>query len=170
VHLSDSQNGFRALSRRALDAFWFCSQGFSVESEMQFLIHEHHLRVVEAPVTTLYCDKPKRSPVAQGLQVVGGTLRGASYYRPLNFLELPGLGLLVIGLAIRTSAIEPVQLSWPLVAALARLDAPMMFVGAQMLFAGVILDAMRSLVGGNLHTRQTDDEEHRWIAPGSESA
>jgi glycosyltransferase involved in cell wall biosynthesis len=159
VRLSDSQNGFRALSRRALEAFWFSSQGFSVESEMQFLIQEHHLRVAEAPVTTLYYEKPKRSPVAQGLQVVGGTLRGASYYRPLNFLELPGLGMLVIGLAIRTSAIEPVQLSWPLVAALARFDAPMMFVGAQMFFAGVILDAIRSVLAARLHGWRVDDKD-----------
>jgi glycosyltransferase involved in cell wall biosynthesis len=159
VHLSDSQNGFRALSRRALEAFWFSSQGFSVESEMQFLIRQHGLRFAEAPVTTLYVDKPKRSVVVQGLHVVSGTLRGAGYYRPLRFLELPGFGLLVIGLAIRTSAIEHLQLSSRLVAALAPFDAPMMIVGTQMLFAGVILDVTRSVLVGALRAWHLYDEE-----------
>jgi glycosyltransferase involved in cell wall biosynthesis len=146
VYLSDSQNGFRALSRRALDAFWFSSQDFSVESEMQFLIHEHHLRVAEAPVTTLYCDKPKRSLVAQGLQVVGGTLRGASYYRPLNFLELPGFGLFATGLAIRVAASEALQLSSQPVALLAPLDAPMMILGMAMFTVGAVENAIHTLV------------------------
>jgi hypothetical protein len=161
VHLSDSQNGFRALSRRALDAFWFCSQGFSVESEMQFLIREHGLCFVEAPVTTLYCDKPKRSAVVQGVQVVDGTLHGASYYRPLQFLEVPGVGLFVLGLAIRVAALESLQLSSPLVSILAVLDMPMMFFGTYMLFAGVVLSVVRPRRAGGVNSRQTDKaDEH----------
>jgi hypothetical protein len=157
VRLSDTQNGFRALSHRALEAFWFSSQGFSVESEMQFLIHEYGLRCVEAPVTTLYPDKPKRNVVGQGLQVLGGTLHGAGYYRSLEFLELPGFLLLIMGLAIRICAIEELCFSWPL-AALAPFDAPMMILGTQMLFAGVILSVIRSVLISVLDARHAGDE------------
>jgi glycosyltransferase involved in cell wall biosynthesis len=50
VESSDSQSGFRAFSPRALQAISFCSQDFSVESEMQFLAQEHDLRVFEVPM------------------------------------------------------------------------------------------------------------------------
>jgi glycosyltransferase involved in cell wall biosynthesis len=159
VHLSDTQNGFRALSGRALDAFWFSSQGFSVESEMQFLIHEHKLRFVEAPVTTLYPDRPKRSAVLQGLQVLGGIARRAGYYRPVEFLQLPGLGLLMIGFVVRASAIESFRL-WPRPAgAWALFGTPIMIIGAHMLCAGMIMHAIHCQLVDVLRARHADAEE-----------
>lgn len=159
VHLSDTQNGFRALSRRALDAFSFSSQGFSVESEMQFLVREHKLRVVEVPVTTLYPDKPKRSAVLQGLQVLGGIARRASYHRPVEFLQLPGLGLLMTGFAIRLAAIESLHLWSRFAGTLALFGTPMMIVGAHMLCAGMIMHAIRCELVDALRTRHADVEE-----------
>ena len=170
VHLSDSQNGFRALSGRALEAFQFSSQGFSVESEMQFLIREHKLRFVEAPVTTLYPDKPKRSAVLQGLQVLGGIARRASYHRPVEFLQLPGLGLLMVGFVIRMSAIESLHLWSRLASTLALLDTPMMIVGTQMLFAGMIMHGIHCELVGALRARHVDvaeEPENGASSPGA---
>src|SRR5665648_564422 len=45
---TDSQSGYRAFSLHALECIDFRSEGFSVESEMQYLAHEKHLRIVEA--------------------------------------------------------------------------------------------------------------------------
>src|SRR5690349_4093402 len=38
VRVSDSQSGYRAFSSRAIEKLWFGQGGFSIESEMQFLI------------------------------------------------------------------------------------------------------------------------------------
>jgi glycosyltransferase involved in cell wall biosynthesis len=159
VSLSDSQNGFRALSARALDVLRFSSQGFSVESEMQFLIREHKLRFVEVPVTTLYPDRPKRSAVLQGLQVLGGIARRAGYYRSVEFLQLPGLGLLMIGFVVRASAIESFHL-WPQPAgAWALFGTPIMIIGAHMLCAGMIMHAIHCQLMDVLRARHVDAEE-----------
>ena len=70
VTLTDSQSEFRALSNKALHALAFRRTGFSVESEMQFLVSKHHLSVKEVPVTAIYAEGPKRNPFGHGFQVL----------------------------------------------------------------------------------------------------
>ena len=98
VRVTDSQSGFRAFSPRALEAITFSSSGFSVESEMQFLAHEHDLRMAEVPITADYAERPKRPVVAHGLTVLNGVLRLVGQYRPLLFFGVPGMVLLLVGL------------------------------------------------------------------------
>ena len=81
VSVSDSQCGYRAFSRRALDEINFSSTGFSVESEMQFWAHEKHLVVEEVPVTIQYIDKSKRPVMRQGMD---GVERGDQIHRPVS--------------------------------------------------------------------------------------
>jgi hypothetical protein len=159
VYLSDTQNGFRALSSRALEAFRFSSQGFSVESEMQFLIHEHGLRCIETPVTTLYLDRPKRSAMAQGTQVCGGLLRHAVYVRPLQCLLLPGLAILMAGLGLEVPALTSVDPCLGSARTLLLLSAPMMILGTQVLFTGMIMYAIRSQLQTMLSTPQIEQGE-----------
>lgn len=144
VYLSDTQNGFRALSSRALEAFRFSSQGFSVESEMQFLIYEHRLRCVETPVTTLYADRPKRNVVAQGAQVLGGLFSQAIFLRPMECLLVPGLTVLMVGLGLEVpalmSASPPLGPAWMLLL----VSRPVMIFGAQVFLTGMVMYAIRS--------------------------
>jgi hypothetical protein len=159
VHLSDTQNGFRALSRRAVQAFHLSSQGFSVESEMQFLIREHRLRCVEASVTTLYPDKPKRSVVAQGVQVLCGLLRQAIYHQPLQRLLLPGLGILMSGLALETHILMStavwLQPAW----ALLFLSTLIMILGTQLFLTGMIVYAIRCQLLAAPSTTHVEERE-----------
>ena len=89
-HASDSQSGYRAFSPAALEKIDFHADGFSVESEMQFIAHELGLRLVEVPITIRYLDKPKRSVWSQGMTVLGGIMRLTGQYRPLFYFGLPG--------------------------------------------------------------------------------
>ena len=100
VTVSDSQSGYRAFSSRVFNGDLFQSAGFAVESEMQFLAHEHGLRVTEVPVTIQYLDKPKRSVMQQGATVLNGILHLVGQYRPLLFFGLPGLFIIIIGLGL----------------------------------------------------------------------
>jgi glycosyltransferase involved in cell wall biosynthesis len=96
---SDSQSGYRTFSPRAIEAISFSSQGFSVESEMQFWVHDLGLRLKEVPITIRYQDKPKRNVMKHGLLVLNGILQLVGQYRPLLFFAIPGLVLLLAGLA-----------------------------------------------------------------------
>lgn len=70
IKVSDSQSGFRALSRKAIDCFSFTERGLAVESEMQFLAAKYKLNIKEVPITTNYNNELKRSPVIHGFSVL----------------------------------------------------------------------------------------------------
>lgn len=70
IKLTDTQSGFRAFSRKAIESLSFCERGFSVESEMQFRAKEFGLKVMEVPIVTNYNGETKRSPVTHGFGVL----------------------------------------------------------------------------------------------------
>ena len=102
VSVSDSQSGFRALSEKALHALIFRPNGgFSIESEMQFLILQHQLVVTEIPVEMIgYEEGPKRNPFGHGMQVINGIMTLVGQHRPLFFFGTAGIIILTMGLAL----------------------------------------------------------------------
>ena len=102
IAVDDSQCGYRSFSPKALNVMHFRSDGFSVESEMQFLAGKHCLRVKDVSITIQYPHKPKRSAEKQGLSVLLGDLKLTMHYRPLLFFGLPGLILFGTGVICYT--------------------------------------------------------------------
>lgn len=70
IKLTDTQSGFRAFSRKAIERLAFKETGFAVESEMQFRANRCGLKVAEVPINTNYDEKVKRNPVAHGFGVL----------------------------------------------------------------------------------------------------
>jgi glycosyltransferase involved in cell wall biosynthesis len=145
VSLSDSQNGFRAFSAKALDEVSFSSDGFSVESEMQFLARDHRLRVAEAPVTALYPDAPKRSVIAHGLMVLNGLLRVIGQYRPLIFFGGPGVFLLLCGVSWGAWVVI-YRRKHGLAAGYAMISVLLSIIGVVGLSTGITLHSIRGLL------------------------
>jgi glycosyltransferase involved in cell wall biosynthesis len=146
VALTDSQSGFRAFSPHAINALSFHSNGFAVESEMQFLAQEHKLRVTEVPITIHYHDPPKRSVIAHGLIVLNGILRLVGQYRPLLFFTVPGIILLVVGLIWGIWVVNIYRRLQILAVGYALISVFFSLVGVLALFTGVILHSMRGLL------------------------
>jgi glycosyltransferase involved in cell wall biosynthesis len=146
IAVSDSQSGFRAFSPRALEAIGFSSEGFAVESEMQFLAQEHGLRIAEAPVSALYEDGPKRPVVAHGLLVLNGVLRLIGQYRPLLFFGVPGVVLAIVGLGWGIYVVRIYQQAQQLAIGYALISVLLFMLGSLSLFAGIILHSVRALL------------------------
>ena len=146
VNASDSQSGFRAFSPKALEAITFKSSGFSVESEMQFIAHENHLRLVEVPITIHYADKPKRPVVKHGLLVLNGMLRMVGQYRPLLYLGGTGLVLLVAGFVVGIDVVNRFQRVKQLAMGHAMISIVVTIVGMLSLSTGIILHSIRGLL------------------------
>jgi glycosyltransferase involved in cell wall biosynthesis len=153
IHVTDSQSGFRAFSRTAVSALTFSSNGFSVESEMQFQAREHGLRLVEAPITAYYEDKPKRPVWAHGLMVLNGVMRIVGQYRPLLFFGLPGLVFLIGGLILGTWIIDIYSRTQQLAVGYAIVSIAMMIIGSVGLSTGIILHSVRGLLLDLLQSR-----------------
>jgi glycosyltransferase involved in cell wall biosynthesis len=143
VAVTDSQSGFRAFSRRAIEALSFYSSGFAVEVEMQFLASQHGLTVREVPITALYADPPKRSLLGQGQQVLNGLLALTGRHRPLLFFCLPGLFFVVAGLLLGALVVSIYQDSHNLAVGYAQLTVLLTVMGLLSVFVGLLLHAIR---------------------------
>jgi len=147
VPLTDSQSGFRAFSPMAVSALSsFHSDGFSVESEMQFQAREHSLRVTEVPITIHYHDKPKRSVVMHGLMVLNGILRFIGQQHPLLFFGLPSTMILLAGLLWGIRVADVYGKTQVLAVGYALLSMLLFTIGSLGIFAGVTLHSMRELI------------------------
>ena len=153
VHVTDSQSGFRAFSPRAVRLITFRSHGFSVESEMQFLAHEHKLKMIEVPVTINYKDKPKRPVVSHGLAVLNGILQLVGQYRPLFFFGVPGAVLLLMGLTCEALVVGVYHSSQRLLIEYALIGIVLFIFGSLSLFTGIILHSVRGLLLSLLRDR-----------------
>lgn len=146
LKVTDSQSGFRGFSKRAIDAITFSSKGFSVESEMQLLAREHHLRVDEVAITIQYLDPPKRSVLSQGASVLHGLLVLTGQYRPLLFFGVPGAVFLLIGLAWAIWIVNIYRITQSLALGNTIFSGLLTTLGAMAIFTGIILHSIRGLL------------------------
>jgi len=146
VTSSDSQSGFRAFSPRALEVISFQSSGFSVESEMQFLVKQHGLRTEEVPVTIKYPDRPKRSVIVHGVMVLNGILRLIGQYRPLLFFSVIGFTILLAGLIWGGVVVDIYRKKLELAVGYAMISVLLTILGSLLLAVGFILHSVRGLI------------------------
>jgi glycosyltransferase involved in cell wall biosynthesis len=146
VPLSDSQSGFRAFSRPALQSLSFSSAGFSVESEMQLLARSHGLIVKEVPITIRYQDKPKRPVIHHGLMVLNGFLRLVGQHRPLLFFGSTGLLAMLIGLVWGVVVVDLFIHRRELAVGYALISIFLVNVGIIGCFTGIILHSIRAIL------------------------
>ncbi len=144
--LSDSQSGFRALSRRAVMELGFSQSGFVAESEMQFLAREHGLKVAEVPIEVTYAEGPKRNPLSHGVEVVDGILELAGQTRPLLFFGVPGTALLVAGAGLGWQIVAIYEATQVLAVGYGLITVLITMVGALSLFVGIVLHSVRGLL------------------------
>jgi glycosyltransferase involved in cell wall biosynthesis len=161
VASSDSQSGFRAFSVRSLDSLQFSKGGFSLESEMQFLIRDHSLRVAEVPIQVFYREPAKRSPVRHGMQVVNSILQLVGQTRPLLFFGLCGVTVLLLGLALGIYMIQIYSRTHELAIGYGLITVILCVMGVLIMFAGVLLHSTRGMLldlQKNILKRQNPDE------------
>lgn len=144
VPLTDSQSGFRAISSRALGSMHFRTTGFSIESEMQFLVRQYDLSAHEVPITVNYDEGPKRNPFKHGVQVLNGILNMIAQHRPLFFFGVPGMVFVVAGILLAYLVSDNYWRYYQLATGTAIIAMTLIVVGALTIFTGIILHTIRA--------------------------
>jgi len=99
--VTDSQSGFRAYSKDAIDAIHPTEQGMAVSTEILLKISNKGLSVAEVPITISYHgDTSEQHSVPHGLSVLANTLKYVSIKHPLKFYGIPGIILIVAGIIL----------------------------------------------------------------------
>jgi glycosyltransferase involved in cell wall biosynthesis len=99
--VTDSQSGFRAFSKDALDyMLQIEANGFGVESEQIKMANINELRTIEVPINIKYEGIEKTSkvhPLFHGTEVMTTILRLIIEEKPIQLLGIPGLFALIVG-------------------------------------------------------------------------
>ena len=99
--VSDSQSGFRAYSKNAIDVIHPTEQGMPVSTEILLKISNKGLSLAEVPITVSYNgDTSEQHSVPHGLSVLANTLKYVSIKHPLKFYGMPGVILIVAGIIL----------------------------------------------------------------------
>ena len=98
-NITDSQSGFRAYSKKILNAITPLDYGMGVSTEILIKASKMNFKVVEVPIVVSYeGDTSTHHPLSHGVSVIVSTLKFISIEHPLKFYGIPGFVFLSIGL------------------------------------------------------------------------
>jgi glycosyltransferase involved in cell wall biosynthesis len=98
VHVTDSQSGFRAFSKKTLSTFHFTQKGYGIESEMLIEASNADFKIKEVKIDVRYdVDGSKQNPITHGFGVLLEILR-MKINNPIYNYTIPGFFLISLGL------------------------------------------------------------------------
>ncbi|RCV66022.1 Glycosyltransferase involved in cell wall bisynthesis [Methanophagales archaeon] len=153
-HVRDSQCGFRALNRKAIDllAGTLVKDDFAVESEMTRIANEHELRFADVQINCRYGDfkTSTKHPVTHGVGVLNTVIGLIAEKRPLLYVGLPGFITFLIGVFFGILLLQQYNQTRYFSLAYAMLVSIFMILGAIGLFMGLtfhVLTRLRAING-----------------------
>ncbi len=145
----DTQSGFRAFNKEAIEKIELTQHDFTVESEMVTDASDKDLEIESAHISCRYEDVDNRStkgPVKHGFDVLRKIIRLTVERRPLFYLGLPGLFFYIAGLitgiiTFQTHAQHQVlPIGWGL------LTVIFIMTGSVFITSGFIMEEIRMLM------------------------
>ena len=100
IKTTDSQSGYRAYSRRAIEKIKITNPDMGAGSEILAQSKNYNLKVVEIPITVRYDIEgtSSKNPVSHGVGVLMDLIRDFEYTHPLHVFG--GIGILILGIGI----------------------------------------------------------------------
>lgn len=108
LDIKDTQSGFRAFSKLAIERLRFDSEGMELSLEMLEDAHVKELIIKEIPTIIRY-DVPKGSnftALSHGFTVLSWAMLSLSQKKPLLVLGIPGVGLFATGAAMGINTVN----------------------------------------------------------------
>ena len=146
--IQDTQSGFRAFSKKALDRLRFDSEGMELSLEMLEDAHEKKLKIKEVPTVIRY-DVPKGSnftALSHGFTVLAWAMISLSQKKPLLVLGLPGLGLFAAGAAMGLNAVNGISDSVDALVGPGLTAVWIGVLGLAMMATGLVLQSARNFL------------------------
>ena len=145
--LTDSQSGFRAYSKKALQKIIPSDVGMGVSTEILIKASNLELKVTEVPIKVHYdVDTSTHNPVSHGTSVILSTIKFTSIHNPLKFYGIPGIIFLIIGLGFIAWTIQIYAVSQQIITNISLIGIGCIVLGAVLLMTAVILFSIVTVV------------------------
>ena len=145
----DTQSGFRAFNRKAIDKIELNQHDFTVESEMVTDASEKDLEIKSARISCRYEDVDNAStkgPVAHGMSVLSKIIRLTIQRRPLIYLGVPGLVFYIAGLIFGLRVVQVAQSHGSIAYGSGMLTLIFIIMGSIFVTSGFILNEIHRLI------------------------
>ncbi len=146
MNITDTQNGFRAFSRKTFNCFSFDQSGMAIESEMLMDAAKAEMRIKEVPIDVRYdvANASTYNPFKHGIVVLGRIISIISERRPLMFFCVPGAALLFIGMIATFLTFSSFNATHVISLYYAMTGALCVTIGIFSSFTGLILNAIQT--------------------------
>jgi glycosyltransferase involved in cell wall biosynthesis len=140
--ITDSQSGFRAYGKKAINAIHISKEGMSAGSEILIQIAENNLTFAEIPIIARYDieETSSQNPIKHGILVLYNIIGMISYRRPLPAFGIPGFMLFFIGLIFGSWAITEYYTTTHFPFVLAMICGISVMMGLLLIIAALILN------------------------------
>jgi len=148
LEIKDTQSGFRAFSKLAIERLRFDSEGMELSLEMLEDAHEKELAIQEVPTVIRY-DVPKGSnftALSHGFTVLAWAMVSLSQKKPLLVLGLPGFGLFAAGAAMALNAVNGISSSVDALVGPGLTAIWIGVLGLSMMATGLVLQSARNFL------------------------
>jgi len=148
--ITDSQCGFRAFNRRAIEAFAkrLKGNGFSVESEEIILANDIGLKIAEVRTTCKYKNlkTSKKNPFTHGPSVLSFLIWFIAEQHPLLFIGIPGLALILIGFFFGYRTVRFYNAHHVFLISYALVTAIFLIIGSLMVLMSLLLNVLPRII------------------------
>ena len=145
--LTDSQSGFRAYSRKALQEITPTDDGMGVSTEILIKASNLELKVAEVPIKVNYNGKTStHDPVSHGTSVILSTIKFTSIHNPLKFYGIPAIIFLIIGLSFVAWTVQIYAESQQIITNVSLIGIGCVVIGTVFLMTAVILFSIVTVV------------------------
>jgi glycosyltransferase involved in cell wall biosynthesis len=147
LNVSDTQSGFRAYSKKAIDRIRIGEGGMGAGSEILIEAADQNLKISEVPIKVRYDLKgtSSKNPVAHGLSVLNSIVGFVSQKKPMLFFGVPGLIMLDIGVLACFEALRIFNLTDELPIGHLLIGVVGITLGTQCIFTGFVLISIKSI-------------------------
>ena len=148
LEIQDTQSGFRAFSKLAIERLRFDSEGMELSLEMLEDAHEKELTILEIPTVIRY-DVPKGSnftALSHGFTVLAWAMVSLSQKKPLLVLGLPGFGLFATGAAMALNAVNGISDSVDTIVGPGLTAVWIGVLGLSLMATGLVLQSARNFL------------------------
>lgn len=148
IRVTDSQSGFRAYGKKAIENIQLRGDNMSAGSEILLYTKDHHLKFAEVEIHCRYdleqCSS--QNPFVHGMGVALQILKDMELRRPLYYFMFPGIILVIAGLFLGIRFLQDFYSVESFSFGFTLLIILIIFVGVFMMFTGVILHVISKMI------------------------
>lgn len=145
--ITDSQSGFRAYSKKAIQLLTPSDYGMGVSTEILIKADKMNLKIAEVPIKILYeGETSTHNPVGHGASVILSTMKFISIEHPLKFYGISGLVFSAIGIFFIVWALQIFSESRQILTNVTLIGFGSSLIGVMLIMTAIILYSLVSVV------------------------